>query len=55
MHNEFRRIKEDIDINDVEQIIKKILNTQHNYETEEADEAMGNLFEKYHKNKSRNK
>jgi len=53
MHNEFKRIKEDIDINDVEQIIKKILNTQHNHETEEADEAMGNLFEKYHKNNSK--
>ncbi len=53
MHNEFRRIKDDIDINDVEQLIKKIINTQNKNGTEEEEETMENLFEKYHKNNSK--
>ena len=53
MHNEFRRIKDDIDINDVEQLIKKIINTQNKNGTEEAEETMENLFEKYQKNHSK--
>ena len=52
VHNEFRRIKDDIDINDVEQLIKKIINTQQKKGTEETEETMENLFENYQKNKS---
>jgi hypothetical protein len=53
MHNEFKRIKDDIDINDVELLIKKIFNTQHKNGTEESEDAMENLFEKYHKTHSK--
>ena len=53
MHNEFRRIKEDIDINDVEQLVKKIMNKQQKKGAEEAEETIENLFEKYHKNNNK--